>query len=151
MYVEHQCFIKSFELQGSVIFKFFSILLEPVISMSPEHISVIPNLSEIKYTSVLPFRPIFWNSYQPKFNLGEFWKHRNVFRTHWYNWLYFLYRFYLYVKQGWNRSSEKSIDLNQSLRNVFRAKICHHLFEVPDFSTITNLHQILYYRGCFYE
>ena len=34
-------------------------LLEPVISMSPEQISVIPNLSEIKCISLLPIRPIF--------------------------------------------------------------------------------------------
>ena len=67
------------------------IFLEPVISMSPEHISVIPNLSQIKYISVLPIRPISWNLYRPKCNLGQIWNNRNVFRTHWYNWLYFDY------------------------------------------------------------
>ena len=33
--------------------------LEPVISLSPEHISVIPKFSQIKFISVLPIRPIF--------------------------------------------------------------------------------------------
>ena len=33
--------------------------LEPVISISPEHISVIPKVAQIKYISVLPIRPIF--------------------------------------------------------------------------------------------
>ena len=60
--------------------------------MSPEHISVIPNLSEIKYISVLPIRPIFWNSYRPKFNVGQIWNNRNVFRTHW-QWLRWVFEF----------------------------------------------------------
>ena len=62
--------------------------LEPVISMSPEQISVIPNLSEIKHISLLPIQPIFWILYWPKFNFRQIWNNRNLFRTHWYNWLY---------------------------------------------------------------
>ena len=34
-------------------------MLEPVISVSPEQISVIPKFSQIKYIYVLPIRPFF--------------------------------------------------------------------------------------------
>ena len=63
-------------------------LLEPVIIMSPEDITVILSTSQIKYISVLPIPPIFGNLYSPKLNLGfyEFQKmdrigsmYRNVF------------------------------------------------------------------------
>jgi len=57
------CFLRHFlEIlitSGFFIDKKMMFYLEPVISMSPEHISVVPNLSQIKYIFVLPIRPIF--------------------------------------------------------------------------------------------
>ena len=55
--------------------------------MSPEQISVIPNLAHIKYISLLPIWPIFGSLYWPKFNVGETWNNGHVVRTHLNNWL----------------------------------------------------------------
>ena len=56
--------------------------LEPVISMSPEHISVIPKFSQIKFGPIrISKNGPNWQ-YRNVFNLGEFWNNRNVFRTH---------------------------------------------------------------------
>ena len=56
--------------------------VEPVISMSPEHISVIPNLSQIKFGPIrISKNGPNWQ-YRNVFNLGQIWNNRNVFRTH---------------------------------------------------------------------
>ena len=76
-------------LERKVLKLLFNMLaiLEPVIRMSPEDITVISKFSQIKYIYVLPIWPIFWNLCWPKSNLGQIWNESYVFRTHSYNWL----------------------------------------------------------------
>ena len=50
--------------------------------MSPEHISVIPKFSQIKFGPIqISKNGPSWQ-YRDEFNSGEFWNNRNVFRTH---------------------------------------------------------------------
>ena len=58
------------------------IFLEPVISMSPEHISVIPKFSQIKFGLIwISKNEPNWQ-YRNVFSLGTFFPNRHLCRTH---------------------------------------------------------------------
>ena len=66
--------------------------------MSPEHISVIPNLSEIKFGPIqISKNGPNWQ-YRNVFDLGQIWNNGYVVRTHSYNWLYLKYYFNFHVR-----------------------------------------------------
>ena len=55
--------------------------LEPVILMSPEQISVIPNLARIKFGPYQISKNGPNRQYRNIFDLGQIWNNQNLFRT----------------------------------------------------------------------